>query len=400
MLDVQVAFLANQAMNWLLSGNEPRRGGNRHPNIQPQDVFSCADGFVALAVGNDGQFGELSKALGHPEWINDERFATNPARVQNHPVLDPLLRAEFASRSRPDLIAALDAAGVPCSPINTVPEVFSESQVQHRRMLRKLPHPTAGELPQVVSPLNFRNEPLSFDRAPPMLGQHTDEILRELRLPSGDTSELRAVRLHFPSVEEMTPEQRSVHDEVVSGVRGRIVGPLRAVIHSPDLARRWSRLGEFLRFSTCLPKKLNELAIIVTGRRWNSQLEFLIHAEAAIAAGLDPACVEAIRIGENPLFTDQAEIEVYEFARTLQQTGKVQASVHAAITRRWGARGVVELTGVIGYYTMVSMTLNAHEIPVPTDAKLPFSTAAASGLNVLPPGRMAESANDPHERTV
>ena len=96
-------------------------------------------------------------------------------------------------------------------------------------------------------------------------------------------------RLHLPSVDEMTPEQRDVHDEVVSGVRGRLVGPLRAVIHSPDLARRWSRLGEYLRFSTCLPKKLNELAIIVTGRRWNSQLEFLIHAEAAVAAGLDPA---------------------------------------------------------------------------------------------------------------
>lgn len=92
-------------------------------------------------------------------------------------------------------------------------------------------------------------------------------------------------RLPLPSVDEMTSEQREVHDEIVSGVRGRLVGPLRAVIHSPDLARRWSRLGEYLRFSTCLPKKLNELAIIVTGRRWNSQLEFLIHAEAAEAAG-------------------------------------------------------------------------------------------------------------------
>ena len=100
-------------------------------------------------------------------------------------------------------------------------------------------------------------------------------------------------RLHLPSVDEMTPEQRDVHDEVASGVRGRLVGPLRAVIHSPDLARRWSRLGEYLRFSTCLPKKLNELAIIVTGRRWNSQLEFLIHAEAAKAADLDPSCPPA-----------------------------------------------------------------------------------------------------------
>ena len=186
MLDVQAAFLANQAMNWLVSGNAPKRGGNRHPNIQPQDVFPCADGFVALAVGNDGQFGRLAEILGHPEWIGDERFATNPARVRNHPLLDPLLRAEFASRSRRELIAALDAAGVPCSPINTVPEVFAEPQVQHRNMLRKLPHPTAGEVPQVVSPLNFTNEPLAFDRPPPLLGQHTEEILRELGLSPND----------------------------------------------------------------------------------------------------------------------------------------------------------------------------------------------------------------------
>src|SRR3954470_17964651 len=165
-------------------------------------------------------------------------------------------------------------------------------------------------------------------------------------------------RLHFPSVAEMNSEQRSVHDEVVSGVRGRLVGPLRAVIHSPDLARRWSRLGEYLRFSTCLPKKLNELAIIVTGRRWGSQLEFYIHAQAAKAAGLEPACIEAIRTAQAPAFTDEAEAEVYEFARSLQQTGCVDADTYAAIKGRWGERGVVELTGVIGYYAMVSMTLN------------------------------------------
>jgi glutaryl-CoA transferase len=182
MLDVQSAFLANQAMNWLVSGNAPKRGGNRHPNIQPQDVFPCADGFVALAVGNDGQFGRLAEILGHPEWIKDERFATNPARVRNHALLDPLLRAEFACRQRYDLIASLDAVGVPCSPINTVPEVFNEPQVRHRQMLRKLRHPTAGEVPQVVSPLNFANEPLEFDRAPPLLGEHTEEILSELGL--------------------------------------------------------------------------------------------------------------------------------------------------------------------------------------------------------------------------
>src|SRR6266581_17569 len=191
-------------------------------------------------------------------------------------------------------------------------------------------------------------------------------------------------RLHLPSPDEMTLEQRGVHDEIVSGVRGRLVGPLRAVIHSPELARRWSRLGEYLRFSTSLPRKLNELAIIVTGRRWNSQIEFLIHAEAARSAGLDPACIEAIRLGEAPAFADQAEAEVYEFARLLLQTGTVDASVHAAVTARWGARGVVELTGVIGYYTMVSMTLNAHEIPIPDGAIPPLAPPPGGGLTTLP----------------
>jgi 4-carboxymuconolactone decarboxylase len=194
-------------------------------------------------------------------------------------------------------------------------------------------------------------------------------------------------RLHLPSADEMTAEQRDVHDEIVSGVRGRLVGPLRAVIHSPDLARRWSRLGEYLRFSTCLPRKLNELAILVTGRRWNSQVEFLIHAEAAKDAGLDPACIEAIRRGEAPTFTDDAEAEVYEFARLLQERGNVDDRAYKAITARWGARGVVELTAVIGYYTMVSMTLNVHEIPVPAGATPPLSLPASGGLTTLPAAR-------------
>ncbi|MBX9844869.1 MAG: carboxymuconolactone decarboxylase family protein [Xanthobacteraceae bacterium] len=201
-------------------------------------------------------------------------------------------------------------------------------------------------------------------------------------------------RLRLPSVAEMTPEQREVHDEVVAGVRGRLVGPLRAVIHSPDLARRWSRLGEYLRFSTGLPKKLNELAIIVTGRRWNSQLEFHIHAEAARAAGLDPACIEAIRLAEPPVFADQACAEVYEFARQLQQAGDVDPAVHAAVTARFGERGVVELTGVIGYYAMVSMTLNAHEIPLPDGATPPLAPPPGGGLTTLPPCRLKKAAGD------
>jgi 4-carboxymuconolactone decarboxylase len=197
-------------------------------------------------------------------------------------------------------------------------------------------------------------------------------------------------RLSLPSVEDMTPEQRAVHDEIVGGARGKLVGPLRAVLHTPDLAQRWSRLGEYLRFSTCLPKKLNELAIIVTGRRWNSQLEFLIHAEAAKAAGLAPAIIEAIRVAEAPTFGDEAEAEVYEFARSLQQAGDVDPAVHAAVMRRWGERGVVELAGVIGYYTMVSMTLNAHQIPLPEGEEPPLEPSSG-GLTTLPPCRRAST---------
>lgn len=180
MLDVQAAFLANQAMNWLLSGNTPQRGGNRHPNIQPQDVFRCADGSIVLAVGNDGQFAKLARVLGQPEWAEDERFKTNPARVRNHAVLNPLLLEAFGRQKRADLIAKLDRAGVPCGPINTIPEVFDDPQVKHREMLRTLPHPTAGSVPLVVSPLRFQEAALRFDRPPPLLGQHTDEILNEI----------------------------------------------------------------------------------------------------------------------------------------------------------------------------------------------------------------------------
>jgi 4-carboxymuconolactone decarboxylase len=129
----------------------------------------------------------------------------------------------------------------------------------------------------------------------------------------------------------------------------------------------------------------------VKGRRWNSQLEFHIHSEAARAAGLDAAIVEAIRRAEAPSFTSESEAEVYEFARQLQQTGTVEPSVHAAVTARWGERGVVELTGVIGYYTMVSMTLNAHEIPLPDGASPPLALPPDGGLTTLPACRRVAS---------
>jgi 4-carboxymuconolactone decarboxylase len=192
-------------------------------------------------------------------------------------------------------------------------------------------------------------------------------------------------RIPLPSPEQMTPEQRVVYDQVVAGPRGRLVGPLRAVIHSPDLAARWSRLGEFLRYATCLPPKLNELAILVTGRRWNSQVEFFVHSAAALAAGLDTDIVEAIRLGQPPRFADTAEAEIYDFCCQLQQTGVVDEATYQTVLRRWGARGVVELTAVVGYYTMVSMMLNAHEIPLIDGAEAPLRPVAGDGLTQLPP---------------
>jgi crotonobetainyl-CoA:carnitine CoA-transferase CaiB-like acyl-CoA transferase len=192
MLDVQSVFLANQAMNWLLSGRTPKRGGNRHPNIQPQDVFACADGQLVLAVGNDGQFAKLCEAIGRAEWSADERFKTNAARVRNNAVLTPLLAERFAEFRRAELAARLDEAGVPCAPINDIPQVFEDEQIRHRGMLRHLPHPLAGSVPQVVSPLRFADAPLRFDRGPPLLGEHTAEVLAELGLDDDEAAGLAA----------------------------------------------------------------------------------------------------------------------------------------------------------------------------------------------------------------
>ena len=186
MLDVAAAMLSNQAMNHLLSGRVPQRSGNRHPNIQPQDVFACADGALVLAVGNDGQFAKLCDVLGRPEWAIDDRFATNPARVAANAELTPLLTQAFLARPRDALVAALDAAGVPAAPINTVDQVFQDAQLQHRGMLQHLPHPLGGTVPQIVSPIRYADRPLRFDRAPPTLGQHTQEVLRELGLSEVD----------------------------------------------------------------------------------------------------------------------------------------------------------------------------------------------------------------------
>ncbi len=193
-------------------------------------------------------------------------------------------------------------------------------------------------------------------------------------------------RIPLPAArEDLTDDaQRAVWDGVVAGPRGRVIGPLRAAIHAPDLARAWSALGEALRFRTSLGKRLSELAIIVTGRRWSAQVEWFVHARAAADAGLEPGIIAAIRDGGPPRFTEPDDALVYDYVRLLLRDGTVPAALHARVTGRFGVRGVVELTALVGYYSMVAMTLNAHEIPLPDGAAAPLA-APPEGLFAQPP---------------
>ena len=191
MLDVQVGLLANQAMNYLVAGRTPKRTGNAHPNIQPQKVFACKDGDIVLVVGNDTQFQKLCEVLGLPEIAHDERFATNPARVKHQEILLPQIEAAFACENRNFWVERLSEAGVPCGPINSIPEVFDDPQVKERKMLRYLPHPAGTLVPQVVSPFRFANAGLEFQTPPPLLGQHSDEVLHELGIDDAKIAQLR-----------------------------------------------------------------------------------------------------------------------------------------------------------------------------------------------------------------
>ncbi|WP_137176789.1 carboxymuconolactone decarboxylase family protein [Roseomonas sp. AR75] len=195
-----------------------------------------------------------------------------------------------------------------------------------------------------------------------------------------------APRIPLPGRDELDAAQREVWDKVVSGPRGQVIGPLRAAIHNAELAGRWSAMGEALRFNTSLPKRLSELAICVTGRRWSSQVEWYVHARVAAEAGIAPEILEAIREGRAPGFADAQESLVYEFARLLQQDGNVPDGVYAAAREAFGVKGVVELTALIGYYTMVSMTLNAHGVPLPEGVEEPLRPPA-QGLFPLPPAK-------------
>jgi crotonobetainyl-CoA:carnitine CoA-transferase CaiB-like acyl-CoA transferase len=190
LLDAQVGVLANQALNYFVSGKAPKRLGNAHPNIVPYQVFPASDGHLIIAVGNDGQFRRLCAVLGRPELADNPRYATNAARVAARSDLVPILTAETATRARDDLLAALEGEGVPAGPINSVEDVFNDKQVLHRQMKVDLPATgvEGGSVASVRTPIRFRNGQLVLDRAAPSLGEHTDEILREFGMATGPKS--------------------------------------------------------------------------------------------------------------------------------------------------------------------------------------------------------------------
>ena len=182
LLDSQVAVLANQALNYLVSGVAPRRMGNAHPNIVPYQSFPTSDGYVVIAVGNDGQFARLCRVLGCEALALDECFATNPARVAHRGKLIPLLVERTQTFSREEILRRLAASTVPAGPINSIDDVFEDPQVLHRRMARRLEAPgTAdGTVPSVRTPIVFSDGALKLGRAAPRLGEHSEEILGEI----------------------------------------------------------------------------------------------------------------------------------------------------------------------------------------------------------------------------
>ncbi|WP_020680096.1 CaiB/BaiF CoA transferase family protein [Marinobacterium rhizophilum] len=179
LLDVQVAVLANQSMNYLCAGQMPTRLGNAHPNIVPYQAFATKDGHLILAVGNDAQFRRFSEVAGCAQLADDARFSTNQARVIHRAELIPQLQAIFPGRTTHDWLAALEAVGVPCGPINNLQQVFDDPQVEHRGLRFDLPHATAGQVPMVGNPIRFDGQPLNAATAPPTLGQQTDQVLQQ-----------------------------------------------------------------------------------------------------------------------------------------------------------------------------------------------------------------------------
>jgi len=179
LFDSSVAMMSVIDLNYLVSGVVPGRAGNAHQNIVPYQTFAAGDGHLIVAVGNDSQFRAFCAVVGRPGWASDPRFATNAARVRNRDTLVPMIAAILRERTRRDWLVALESAGIPSGPINGVDQVFADPQVNARGMRIDLPHPLAGQVPQVRTPLALSATPLAYDRAPPLLGQDTASVLHE-----------------------------------------------------------------------------------------------------------------------------------------------------------------------------------------------------------------------------
>ena len=192
LLDVQVACLANQAMNYLVSGKVPGRLGNGHPNIVPYQDFPTADGNMLLAIGNDGQFARFCEIADRREWISDARFSTNAGRVENRAELIPLLRQTTVMKTTAQWVALLESAAVACGPINNLAEVFADPQVQHRGLRLDMPHAAGGNAPQVANPINLSATPVDYRHAPPLLGQDTESVLQSLGYDTQNIARMRA----------------------------------------------------------------------------------------------------------------------------------------------------------------------------------------------------------------
>jgi glutaryl-CoA transferase len=192
LLDAQVAWLANVASSFLVSGKRPGRFGNAHPTIVPYQSFAARDGVFCLAVGNDSQWQKLCQVLDHAEWATDPRFTTNPARVQHREVLVPLLQEVFSTQDVVFWLHKIAAVDVPCGPVQALDQVFADEQVVARDMIWAVLHPTAGEIRLVGSPLKLSETPAACRSHPPLLGEHTEEVLTSLLGYSSD--EVRRLR--------------------------------------------------------------------------------------------------------------------------------------------------------------------------------------------------------------
>jgi len=193
LLDSQIAWLVNRAGNYLVGGAEPQRHGNAHPSIVPYESFRARDKWFTVAVGNDSQFARLAQTLGAPELASDPRFVSNPARVEHRLELVELLSGYFRRRDAEEWLTAFRREKIPGGPINSIPEALADPQVLARDMVIEMPHPTAGVVRLVGSPLKLSETPAAYVRHPPLLGEHTDEVLAELGY---DADEVRSLRQH------------------------------------------------------------------------------------------------------------------------------------------------------------------------------------------------------------